>query len=158
MHMQTLRPASPQSPWSWYFGHVYAGTSKGGSYQVHIIFSFPATLSQALRPLSQTVMHSVLLVPLSFLGLYILQSLLEFRRVTRGVGWVPWPLQPNNEIKERSFWQPLGTSRPHDSDVGSGTADQACAATVSLCNSGEFMDDQERQSRYGHATNARDHM
>ena len=45
-------------------------------------------------------MHSVLLVLLSFLGLYILQSLLEFRRVIRGVGWVPWPLQPNNEITE----------------------------------------------------------
>jgi hypothetical protein len=48
-------------------------------------------------------MYSVLLVLLSLLGLYLLQSLLEFRRVIRSVGWVPWPFQPNNNITESSF-------------------------------------------------------
>ena len=56
-----------------------------------------------LRNPTQTVMHSVLLVFLPLLGLYILQSLFEFRRIIRGVGWVPWPLQPHNEITESSF-------------------------------------------------------
>ena len=48
-------------------------------------------------------MHSALLVLLSFLGLYILQSLQEFRRAIRSVGWAPSPLQRNNEITESSF-------------------------------------------------------
>ena len=48
-------------------------------------------------------MHSALLVLLSLLGLYILQSLLEFRRVIRSVGWVPWFLQPKNVTTESTF-------------------------------------------------------
>jgi hypothetical protein len=48
-------------------------------------------------------MHSALLVLLSLLGLYILQSLFEFRRVIHSVGWVPWFLQPKNDTTESSF-------------------------------------------------------
>ena len=48
-------------------------------------------------------MHSVLLVLLSLLGLYILQSLLEFRRVIRNVGWVLLGPFSNNERTESSF-------------------------------------------------------
>jgi hypothetical protein len=48
-------------------------------------------------------MYSVLLALLLLLGLYILQSLFEFRRVIHSVGWVPWPLQPNNDITESTF-------------------------------------------------------
>ena len=66
-------------------------------------FSFAAPPRLFLRPISQTIMHSALLVLLSFLGLYILQSLLEFRRAIRSVGWAPSPLQRNNEITESSF-------------------------------------------------------
>jgi hypothetical protein len=61
--------------------------------------------------------------------------------------WVgTWPLQPHNEITE-FLWQSLGTSCPHLSHIGSGTVDQARAATISLCNSREFMGIQERRSR-----------
>jgi hypothetical protein len=55
------------------------------------------------NPTLSLVMYSALLVLLSLLGLYILQSLLEFRRVIRNVGLVPWFLQPKNIITESTF-------------------------------------------------------
>ena len=41
-------------------------------------------------------MHSVLLVLISLLGLYLVHALLEFRKAVRSLGWVFRPLQAYN--------------------------------------------------------------